>query len=120
MGFRAHVYTKKIVETSSDGYFNWEQDGLNDFLCSLREEIDYDGDDPLYTEDGYGEILNEWEIEKNFLEEAIEFMKKKKPNDIAFCDYTYAEVIKIFKSWLKDSENEENFSYPYYIYLSWF
>ena len=122
MGNKAHVYTKKIVELSSDGYFNYSQSELNDYLYDLKNEMysgDYDGD-PFYTEDEFGGILPTWEIEKSFIIDAIEYLKGQPKEEYAFESYTNEYVIMAFESWLKDSEKEENFSYPDYVYLSWF
>ena len=120
MGYSAHVNTKRIIECSRDGYFNYSSQELNEYLNELNNIVNEDSlDYPLYTEDEYGGLLWEWEIEKEFLENCIEYLKKQNPNDYAFLSYTNEYVISAFKSWLKDSENKDNYSNPDFVYLRW-
>ena len=124
MGYRAHIYKKKIVEYSDNEYFNWQCSELNEYIHQLKEDMDeYYADnnqedmmccyDPFVTEDEYGGVLGEWEIYREWLEQAVLYLDvqilKGKGEDIAFgdCDnaYTLEYVRNAFDSWLKESSN---------------
>ena len=141
MGYRAHIYKKKIVEYSDNEYFNWQCSELNEYINQLKEDmLDYAEDnniesmidvctcDPFDTEDEYGGVLGEWEIYREWLEQAVLYLDvqiiKGKGDDIAFGDgdnaYTLEYVRNAFDSWLKESSNKDNFTYPEFVYISWF
>ena len=125
MGYRAHVNKKHIVEYG-EGIFNHCSQALADFLYDLKIEMnetkkeEYLFDYPFYIDDEYNGMREDWEIEKEWLEKAIKFIKTKPQNDVAFDSYTYKEVITNFQYWLDETENKENFSNPDYVYVSWF
>ena len=119
MGYRAHIYKKKIVEYG-EGIFNHCSQDLADFLYELNNEGDI-SDYPFCIEDENGYLKEDWEIEREWLEDAIKYIKENKNlKDIAFNDYTYGDVITNFEYWLDQSENKENFSDSNFVYLTWF
>ena len=66
-------------------------------------------------------MLEDWEIEKEWLEVAIEYLKKNKNSeDEAFNGYTYKDIIDNFQYWLDESDKKENFSDPTFVYITWF
>jgi hypothetical protein len=52
--------------------------------------------------------------------DAVEYLKGQPKDEIAFGSYTNEYVIMAFEYWLEQSEKEENFSNPGYVYLSWY
>lgn len=119
MGYRAHVSKKRVVEYG-EGVFNHCTQALSDFIYSLKDEMETDYS-PFCIDDEWGGIKEEWEIEREWLEKAIEYMKENKNlKDIAFNDYTYGDIITNFEYWLDQSNNKENFSDSYFVYLTWF
>lgn len=119
MGYRAHVNKKRIVEYG-EGVFNHCTQDLADFLYDLKNEMETDYD-PFCIDDEWGGLKYEWEIEKEWLEGAVVYIKDNKVlSDIAFGDYTYGDVATNFEYWLDQSENKDNFTYPDWIYLTWF
>ena len=139
MGYRAHVNKKRIVEYSNNEYFNWQCSELNEYIHQLKEDMDeyYEENnqadmmsyyDPFVTEDEYGGVKDEWEIYREWLEQAVLYLDvqilKGKGEDIAFGDgdnaYTLEYVRNAFDTWLKESSNKDNFTYPEFVYISWF
>ena len=119
MGYRAHVNKKRIVEYG-EGIFNHCTHALSDFIYSLKDEMKTDYV-PFCIDDEWGGIKEDWEIEREWLENAVKYIKENKNlNDTAFNSYSYQNIIDNFNYWLEESSNEDNFSDFYYVYLTWF
>ena len=119
MGYRAHVNSKRIVKYG-EGVFNHCSQDLSDFLYDLKNEMETDYD-PFCIDDEFGGLREDWEIEREWLEEAIEYMKEdKNSEDEAFNGYTYKNIIDNFQYWLDESKEKDNFTYPDFVYLTWF
>ena len=120
MGYRAHVSRKRIVEYG-EGIFNHCSQKLADFLYELKDEYDETDFNPLCIDDEYGGVKDEWEIDREWLEGVVKYIKENKNlKDIAFSDYTYGDVVTNFEYWLDQSANKDNFTYPELVYLTWF
>jgi len=141
MGYRAHVNKKKIIEYSDNAYFNWNTQHLVDYLHDLKDNMynyaidnnienmqDICNCDPFIIEDEYGGTKDEWEIYRDWLEQAVLYLDvqilKGKGEDIAFGDndnaFTLEYVRNAFAYWLEETKNKENFTYPEWVYLTWF
>lgn len=121
MGYRAYVNKKRIVEYG-EGVFNYCSQDLADFLYQLKDEMIEDFNYcPFAIDDDFGGLKDEWEIEKEWLEGAIKYMKEnKKPDDEAFSGYTYRNIIDNFEYWLDESKEKDNFSDSDFVYVNWF
>jgi len=119
MGYRAHVNRKKIVEYG-EGIFNHCSQDLADFLYELKDEIETDYN-PFCLDDEWGGLKDEWEIEREWLENAVKYIKENyNLKDIAFGDYAYGDIITNFEYWLDQTCIEDDFSDPSFVYLTWF
>lgn len=125
MGYRAHINTKRIIEYKG-GDFNHCPQELANFLYDLKDKMnetekeEYLFDCPFYIWNDY-ELLEDWDIEREWLEKAIDYiLNNKNLDDEAFNEYTYKNVIDIFEYWLQESKEEDNFSNPDFVYISWF
>lgn len=119
MGYRAHVNRKRIVEYGK-GVFNHCSQDLANFLFDLKDKMETDYN-PFCLDDEWGGLKDEWEIEREWLENAIKYIKENyNLKDNAFNDYTYGDVITNFEYWLDQSKNKENFSDSDFVYLTWF
>ena len=123
MAYSAHVRKKMIIENHSYGYFDYHQSELVDFLYKLKDEMSEEEwtYDPFVIEDEYGGSLREWEIDREWLEETVKYIEKMKSiDDTAFDQYTYGYVLDAFNIWLEKTSDKENFTYPEFVYISWF
>lgn len=119
MGYRVHINKKRIVEYG-EGVFNHCSQDLADFLYDLKNEMETDYD-PFCIDDDFGGLKDEWEINREWFEDAVKYIKENKNlKNIAFNDYTYGDVVTNFEYWLDRSENKDNFTYPEWVYLTWF
>lgn len=111
MGYRAHLYTKKI-EKLDFGCFNDCCDELQEFL-----------EDRLDCKDFYSYISDncccEWEIRRSGL---VQLVKDLTDLDCEggeiFEGYDAKRLVEVFETWLRDTENKENFTDPDWIYIS--
>ena len=116
MGFRAHIRTESLINYGMEA-FNHLQQELGDFISEHCDEC--------YIEDESG-YKDEWEISRDEFEKMIQYIKENyDDDDILIHDHHYIgynkqEVLDIFDTWLKQSSNPLNFTYPDYIYIDWF
>lgn len=76
----------------------------------------YDGSGPW--DDTPGEC---WEVLRSDVEEMIKNIEANSdPDEELMEEYTAKELVEIFKQWLKETSNKDNFSYPEYIHIDWF
>ena len=120
MGYRAHVNRKRIIEYG-EGIFNHCQQDLAVFLYELKDKMNPEYCPFNIDDDWDGVLKDEWEIEREWLENAVKYIKENMDlKDIAFHDYTFGDVVTNFEYWLDQSENKDNFTYPEFVYLTWF
>lgn len=103
---KLHQRTKNIVEYSNETLFNHLYSDLLDFFKDCGVSIYENGDS--------------WEIQVSELEKAIEYLGNCEQDKIVFDNWTVKELKETFEKWIKVNENEDNFTYPDYIYLDWF
>ena len=126
MGYRAHVNRKRIVEYG-EGVFNHCSQDLADFLYDLKDKMnetekeEYLFGYPFFIDDEFGGMREDWEIERKWLEEAVDYIRNNKnPDDEAFNEYTYRNIIDNFEYWLHESKEKDNFSDSDFVYINWF
>jgi hypothetical protein len=126
MGYRAHVNSKRILGYCEGVFNNCSQD-LADFQYDLQNEMnetekeEYLFDYPFCIDNEFGDLRETWEIEREWLESAVKYIKENKdPEDETFYGYTYKNIIGIFQYWLDESKEKDNFSDPSFVYLTWF
>ena len=114
MGYRAHLYTKKIEELDF-GSFNNCRNELQEFLEDSLLHKDFHH----YMSDN--DCTHEWEIRRSALEQLVEDLKDPdcEGGDI-FEGYDAKSLVEIFECWLNQTNNAENFTDPDWIYLSWY
>lgn len=62
----------------------------------------------------------DWEINKKWLIEVVDYLKTKDTNDIAFDRFTIGYCVKVFTEWILETKNINDFDDPDIIGISWF
>lgn len=123
MGYRAHVFKKRIVEYYNKEYFNYCPDKLSEFLQEVHYEMEeagfYKETTPfVFIDEDYNSHA-EWEIDKTWLTKAVEWLSNEDADAIAFDEYTIGEVIDAFETWINVTDDNGDFTYPDTIYVEW-
>ena len=115
MGFRAHVRTESIIHYGSEA-FNHMRAELGDYISEHCNEC------YIENESGY---KDEWEILRDDFERMVRYIKENYEDGetvIGYGSNAYSkeDVLDVFETWLRQSSNPLNFTYPEYIYIDWF
>ena len=112
MGYRAHLYTKKVEELDFGSFNNC----CNELHKFLEGSLKF-GDFCCFESDNGCSI--EWQIRRSGLEQLVEDLKDPDcEGGEIFEGYDAKRLVEVFESWLRNTANKECFTNPNWIYIS--
>lgn len=114
MGKQARIQTKRIISRAELPLYGYDCSDIEEFLTDTGCLTTY-----IFNGD-YIDYLPTWEIDKSQLKQVIKELITDKSDEKIAGDYTARELANMFSSWLKLTDNKENFSDSDYIYIDWY